>query len=86
MPKIDHKNKEGAIDIVKVNLSTRFGIADNQADAGWWSDRAAILSLATCLSNVTSAMGISGSCLTLSPNPHIRALTGCCSTRNLRPC
>lgn len=31
----------------------------------------------------TKAMGYCASCLTLSPNPHIRALMGCWSTRNL---
>lgn len=50
VPEIDGEDKEGAIDLLKVDLLPRVGVAHNQPNARWRSDGASILSLAACLS------------------------------------
>lgn len=52
MPEIDDERVEGSVDLVGIDLLSCGGVAQYEADARRWSDGAAILSLATCLSSV----------------------------------
>ena len=52
MPEVDDERVEGGIDLVSIDLLSRRGVAQYQADARRRSDGAAVLSLATCLSSV----------------------------------
>lgn len=60
MPEIDGEDKEGAVDIVKVDLLSRFGVAHNQSNARRRRDGTAVLSLATCLSLLYQEDGADG--------------------------
>lgn len=52
MPEVDDERVEGGIDLISIDLLSCRGVAQYQADARRWSDGAAVLSLATCLSSV----------------------------------
>ena len=64
-----------------VYLHAGHGICDNQSYARWGSNRTTILQN-TSVQRPRNSMQNS----TLSPNPHILARFGCCTTSSLRKC
>jgi hypothetical protein len=63
-----------------IYFCTSYSISDDQSYTWRWSDGATVLKIMSVLWPTMEVLQIA----TLSPNPHIRARLGCCTTSSLR--